>query len=135
MASPIKLGAAFFCEDIRTEDTGKFIFLGTYTSAMTSTVNPGNTFVNLVVILRSVEPAAGRLQLTVTHGDRQLGEADALIEIDDGGHTFCMFPPLGIEDATETLPVLINAKIDDEPWELIYKAPFIVPPPRVPDQE
>lgn len=127
MASPIKLGAAFFCEDIRTEDTGKFIFLGTYTGSMISTVNPANTYVNLVVIVRANSPAEGRFQLKVSMGDRVLAEADAQVQVDDTGHAFMIFPPLFIEDVTETMPILVDAKIDDDDWERIYKAPYIVP--------
>lgn len=128
MSSPIKLGAAFFCEDIRTEDTGKYIFLGTYTGSMISTINPASAYFNLVVIVRSDVPAIGRVQLKVLHGDNMLAEADSDVQVDETGHAFLIFPPLFIQNVTETLSILVDARVDDGDWDRLYKAPYVVPP-------
>lgn len=121
--SDIKFGSAFFCEDVRTEASGKLIFVGTYTGTLHSTIKPGNLALYLVTIFRG-GPGTEKVQLGIDFGTKRLADADFEVTADDEGNTFCVFPPLAFEDVTETTPIDILLRIGSGEWEKVYSSTF-----------
>lgn len=129
VASPIKFGAAFFAEDIREENSGKLIMVGTYTGGFSSNRNPGNLYLHLVTIFRATGPGDAKAELLVKIGDNQLADAEFTVSATRAGNVFCAFPSLPIEDITVPTELRVEIKLDDGEWEIGFQGPVVVPEP------
>lgn len=120
----------FFCDDVRQERNGKFIFIGTYTAEMVVAAYPFQTNLCPVLLILKPPPDVRSVKVRlVSQAGAFFGSASFEVE---GPHiqshppkqSLISMPPIGITLSGDDV-IQLWSSINEEPDELAFELPII----------
>jgi len=113
----VRVGSAFFCDDVRIEKSEKNIYVGVYTGTMIMQNNEEAVFLRLVTTVMSDGAARGNFEVRVRIDDKEIASAENTYEIRQRGIGHFIFPPLQVGPLERECALIVEMQLDGRGWE------------------
>jgi hypothetical protein len=123
-ASPLKIKAGLFCEDIRTEKSGKLILIGIYASNIQVASLPATLLLCGVVIGEAVNSGEVDMEFRVLLGDRELVSGKGHVRLDARGPVLLPVPNLLLRDIDSEGTLTLQARMNGD-WQNVCSIAFL----------
>ncbi len=119
---------ALVCDEVRREDNGKLLLIGTYASSIVFQRLPANIGLSLICCIDADQPFSSEANLRALLNDEVIRTARGRIEVQEPSFNN-LFPipkmPLSIrEEGTLTFEL----QFDEESWQRLIAVPVILQP-------
>lgn len=116
---------ALLCDDVRVEDSGKYIVIGAYTGSVSVKAFPLLGEFSLFLVISEVNPGEAVLKIALTKTNEELSGLIKTfpLEVSEDGRATLIFQGVEI-NATEPTFVNIHCAIGEEDLRIVERIPI-----------